>query len=241
MKIILAILQILCLALLGESLFEEYPETALTKEEIAKGETIVLETTIRMTPVEVSLFYRYLSKSKKYFEFGSGGSTMVASRYGPENLSITSVDSSQEWLDIVANNSYSSDKIRKGQLNLRFVDIGPIGDWGFPTLSEKESKGAWYLYSQAITMVPGPFDLVLVDGRFRVACLLHTLVCFPSAKVLIHDFFEKVHHLAYNVLLQVTKVVDRSDTLAVLERKDGVSNEELMKMYATFFLVASRK
>eukprot|EP00428_Durinskia_dybowskii_P081023 CAMPEP_0170427324 /NCGR_PEP_ID=MMETSP0117_2-20130122/39159_1 /TAXON_ID=400756 /ORGANISM="Durinskia baltica, Strain CSIRO CS-38" /LENGTH=61 /DNA_ID=CAMNT_0010686509 /DNA_START=22 /DNA_END=204 /DNA_ORIENTATION=+ len=61
-----------------------------------------------MTSKEVALFVRYLSSAHSYFEFGCGGSTIVASKYGPADLSITSVDSSQEWLDIVAKNKYSN-------------------------------------------------------------------------------------------------------------------------------------
>lgn len=225
----------------ADSLFDTFPQTVLSDEELAASAAIVKETTIRMTSREVALFMRYLGTAQSYFEFGCGGSTMVASRHGPPMLSIVSVDSSQEWLDTVARNSYSAARIEKGLMKMQFADIGPIGVWGFPAQSAEESKGAWYLYSQAITMTGKQFDVVLVDGRFRVACLLNTMITNPTAKVLIHDFFDPGHHRAYRVLLEVTDVVDRVDTLAALKRKEGVTTEALMKMYATYIHVPERK
>lgn len=240
--ILLSLIGSCCAALShADGLFDGFPQTVLSEEELAASAAIVKDTTIRMTSPEVALFTRYLKTAKSYFEFGCGGSTMVASRYGPATLSITSVDSSQEWLDTVARNTYSAAKATQGLLTMKFADIGPIGIWGYPAQSAEESKGAWYLYSQAISMADKQFDVVLVDGRFRVACLLNTFISNPAAKVLIHDFFDPGHHRAYRVLLEVAEVVDRVDTLAALKRKEGVTTETLMKLYATYIHVPDRR
>lgn len=124
---------------------------------------------------------------------------------------------------------------------MKVVDIGPVRVWGYPNQTAEESKGAWYMYSQAISMTDKQYDLVLVDGRFRVACLLNALITNPKASVMIHDFYEAAHHKAYKALLDVTEVVDRADTLVALRTKAHVRKEDLMKMYATYIHVPDRR
>jgi hypothetical protein len=80
----------------------------------------------------------------------------------------------------------------------------------------------------------GKYDVVLVDGRFRVACVLDTFLVNPAADVLIHDFFETEyhHHDHYKILLSVADVAERVGTLVKLKRKSSVPRAELMLMYA---------
>jgi hypothetical protein len=60
-------------------------------------------------------------------------------------------------------------------------------------------------------------DFVLVDGRFRVACVLSTLV-WGTAKpiVAIHDFRDRER---YQTILDFFEVEASADTLAVLRSK----------------------
>ncbi len=125
-------------------------------------------------------------------------------------------------------------------LRVNYVDIGPIGAWGNPALTVQESKGAWYLYSQAISMAKDTYGVVLVDGRFRVACVLNTFLSNPSAIVMVHDFLQEEHHHNYKVLLAVAYVVSRVDTLVELRRKANASQIDIMKMYATYMHVPHR-
>ena len=224
-----------------KAVFSEYPETVLTPDEMTRANETTMAVSIRMTAKEVALFQRYLYKSSDYFEFGCGGSTIVACKTGPPALTVTSVDSNQEWVDIVLSNPNVAVKTTGKLLQMSVVDIGPVGSWGFPTQSAADSKGAWYMYSQAISMTGKSYDLVLVDGRFRVACLLNSFISNPKASVLIHDFFDPGHHHAYAALLTVSDVVDRADTLVALRPKAGVRKEDLMKMYATFIHVPERR
>jgi len=224
----------------GNAVFSEYAETVLTAEEMTRAAETTKDVSIRMTTKEVALFQRYLDKSSGYFEFGCGGSTILACKTGPPALTVTSVDSNQEWIDIVLSNPHVAAKTTDKLLQMSVVDIGPVGNWGYPTQTADASKGAWYMYSQAISMTGKSYDLVLVDGRFRVACLLNSYISNPEASVLIHDFFDPGHHHAYAALLNVSDVVDRADTLVALRPKAHVRKEDLMKMYATFIHVPNR-
>lgn len=222
-------------------LFSKFPEADLSDEEIERATETIVDVKIAMTVREVALFERYIAKATNYFEFGCGGSTILACKVGRPELSVTSVDSSQDWIDIVKANAYVEVKSGKGLAQMSTVNIGPVGSWGYPKQTIEASQGAWYLYSQAISMTGKEYDLVLVDGRFRVACLLQSFISNPKASVLIHDFFEPGHHHAYKALLNVSEVVDRVDTLVALRPKPSVRKEDLMKMYATYIHIPDRR
>eukprot|EP01032_Pedospumella_encystans_P018964 gene18964-21574_t len=153
-------------------LFSAYPEADVSDEEVEHATETTSDVKIAMTVREVALFERYLAKASNYFEFGCGGSTILACKVGQSELSVTSVDSSQQWIDTVKSNEYVVAKDKKGLAQMSTINIGPVGSWGYPTENVEASQGAWYLYSHAISMTDKKYDLVLVDGRFRVACLL---------------------------------------------------------------------
>ncbi len=63
------------------------------------------------------------------------------------------------------------------------------------------------------------FDVVLVDGRYRVACALRALkYTDQESVVIIHDFHRRVYH----VVLDYYEVVERADTLIVLRKKKNL-------------------
>lgn len=218
----------------------DFPSSIPTQTELELAASVLKTVPVAMTVEEVAMFLGYLNNSSSYFEFGCGGSTIVAAAFGPKNLNITSVDSSKEWLEAVRVHGMCRARVDADLLTLKFVDIGPTGAWGHPTRSAEESNGAWYLYSQAITLAGGVFDLVLVDGRFRVACALNAFLVNPSGKVLMHDFFEPSHHNHYKAILAVAEVVERVGTMVQLRRKPDVRQEDLMKMYAAHINVPHR-
>jgi hypothetical protein len=64
-------------------------------------------------------------------------------------------------------------------------------------------------------------DVILVDGRFRVACALKSLEYVSDGSVvLIHDFFDRSP--IYDAVLKYYDIIDRADTLVVLSRKKVV-------------------
>ncbi|WP_232473249.1 hypothetical protein [Brachyspira sp. SAP_772] len=59
-------------------------------------------------------------------------------------------------------------------------------------------------------------DTILVDGRFRVACVLNSIFYCRNAVIIIHDFFNREY---YNVLLNYLDIVEKADTLGVFKIK----------------------
>ena len=94
-----------------------------------------------------------------------------------------------------------------------------MGVWGKPQGRELAAKWpAYYLdVWQGMERMP---DVVLVDGRWRVACALQALLrCDAGATVMFHDFWNRPN---YHGVLDFTDVVERVDNLAVLRRNPDI-------------------
>jgi hypothetical protein len=159
-----------------------------------------------MSGNETELFVAFLKSSNSYVEFGAGGSTVAASRY--VKTSILAVDSSAEWLDKVRDTCIDA-PVKPA---LHFVDIGPIGEWGFPTDKTVEHK--WPAYHEAIWAESESrgADLYMVDGRFRVACFAQAILhCRSDSIICFHDFASRPHyHRVHDLAREIVAVEDIS-------------------------------
>jgi len=222
-----------------------------TREELDTAKKMSLETEIRMSGPEIALLMRYISKANFYFEFGCGGSTKLVSFYGPPEIYIHSLDSNRDWLLSVANSSFVRTKIEQKKISLQLINLGAIGDWGYPSVVipqhhifppiksgmntgavalppvPQELRGVFATYPNAIRNITSTINVVLVDGRFRVACVINAVLAQPNAVILVHDFLEPGHHQFYNVLLDVMYIQESADTLVRLRRKADATDEIL--------------
>jgi hypothetical protein len=125
-----------------------------------------------MSDDERKLFECVLKCTRRYFEFGSGGSTYIAASLVKE--SVISIDSSSEWLDKVRQACES--EVDFSRPTLVHVDIGPTIDWGYP--SSPDTRERWPNYHRTIWTRSecSDADLYMVDGRFRVACFMQILL-----------------------------------------------------------------
>lgn len=160
-----------------------------------------------MSEAERILFVSFLSCSQNYLEFGSGASTLLASKLVGGR--VWSVDSSLEWHERVKQDgSFVPEKT-----TLHYVDIGPVGDWGWP--KDTSNAEAFPRYSRDVWgLCKGePIDLFLIDGRFRVACFVEALKrASPNSFIFIHDYpVRPVYHIIESVAQKVALV----DTLAL--------------------------
>ena len=93
---------------------------------------------VGMSKEEKEFFCSVISKSNRYLEFGSGGSTFLAIRHS--NAHITSVDSDNNWFDYMRKWSVVKKAVSKGRLDLLYVDIGKTGMWGNPEDDLKKNE-----------------------------------------------------------------------------------------------------
>ncbi len=172
-----------------------------------------------MRPDEAALLSGYLDRSTIYLEFGSGGSTFAAVASSPRQ--IVSVEADAVWIAQMQRHAPLAEAEAKGRLRLLHADIGPVGRWSIP-LSRNDPQPEWRRYPFApwaqLTQAP---DLVLIDGRFRLACILLSLLACPAGTpILVHDWNEAdARRRSYFRSLEVAEARDATDCLVVLERR----------------------
>lgn len=171
--------------------------------------------TMRMSATEKELFESAIKRSKEYLEYGSGGSTTEALRIS-QSLKVTSVESDPDFFE---NQIFHDETIRHAieTRRLRFlnVDIGDTIDWGYPKDSEKSYLWPNYALCPYMQRDYQP-DLILIDGRFRVACALAGALHAPESCILIHDYTKRPH---YHILENFLDMEASVETLALFMRK----------------------
>jgi hypothetical protein len=103
-------------------------------------------------------------------EFGSGGSTALAAEM--PGKTVFSVESDGAWLRKMR--AWFDANPPAADVRLHHADIGPTVKWGRPR--DTRFFRRWPRYALSVWDRPDfrQPDLVLIDGRFRVACLLAT-------------------------------------------------------------------
>ena len=161
------------------------------------------KTRSRSKPVSLfggddQMFRNTLAGVANYAEFGAGESTIWVA--GNTNARITTVDTSREWLDHVKQ-AVGADR----PVQFNWIDCGMLGDWGVPKGYDKREN--FLNYAQCIWKDDARYDLILVDGRFRVLCFLVALKNADAGTKLIFDDYTDRHH--YHV---VEEFVPRAET-----------------------------
>jgi len=181
----------------------------------------------QMSAAEIMQLELQLAGRDSLLEFGCGGSTLVAAR---QVRKIVSVDSDPAWLAEVGQN------LARAAIDFTpyHADIGPTKEWGYP--ADDRLLAQWPRYHVGVwRQLGGSPDAVLVDGRFRVACLLQSIIhCKPDCMLLFHDFFDRPH---YHVVLRHVDVLARVDTLAVMRAKQQVDGKAVLHDLFDHFLV----
>ena len=179
-----------------------------------------------MTPDERGLFNRYARRSISVIEFGSGGSTLEYFRR-PQIERVITVESDPLWLAKLGEQPVLKEAKEAGRWVPVQVDIGATKDWGWPADYEASRARFPNYHAPVWHDHPGLYDLVLVDGRFRVACALQALPFIkPRGVLIIHDFFSRPKYLP---VLKFFDVVARADDMVVLKPKA----ELRMRQYVT--------
>lgn len=143
------------------------------------------------------------AKAQNVLEYGSGGSTVLAARGGSR---VVSVESDKAWAEKLAGVLAGiSDKA-----HVHHVEIGPTAAWGFPKTPTKYGQFPNYALSVWDRPDLGEPDLVLIDGRFRAACLAAVLLrAKRPTTVLFDDYAERKYYHAVEKLARKEEVVGR--------------------------------
>lgn len=187
---------------------------------------------LTMRPVEARLFRRELTPPPTcYLEWGLGGSTAEALRAGARL--VVSVEGDAAWVAGARSDPIVAEAEAAGRLTLLHADIGPTGKWGMPV--NRSARARWPGYAAApwaALEAAGAWpELVLVDGRFRVACCLAVArACLghpdrPPPRLMLHDFDERRPH--YEPMRLAWEEVAEAATLRVFRLRRGIERTAL--------------
>lgn len=171
-----------------------------------------------MTPAETAAFTRYRDKSRNYFEFGCGGSTVFCD--SPQRR-IKSIDNNEEWLNKVR-------PLVGSTTELIYINTGPVLEYGNP--ADPAQVAGWAEYSLAFNQRDPDTDLVLVDGRFRVACALQIVLSDYTGVVLLHD----AQRLEYQPLFKFFSVGERVENLVSLRVRSTADKKEAVTLWEIY-------
>lgn len=172
---------------------------------------------------DTTMFYKYLDTIKVYFEYGSGGSTYQAS-IRPNICKIYSVESDIVWQNKVKQVTRFQES-HKDIIHIFNEMDTQQNNWGYPGTNATNIQKI--NYSNHITKLTKDqqleIDLVLIDGRFRVACCLK---CFDVIRnnclIAFDDFLNRKH---YHIVLDYFDIVEQTsdNMMVILKKKLNVS------------------
>jgi hypothetical protein len=165
---------------------------------------------------DLTIFYKYLDKATIYFEFGSGGTTVQAA----ERRNITklySVENIPAWyLKLLTTIIPNKVTFLYAEMDIK----SKSRDYPGP----KSTYSDWIKYSRAIanldTEAANNIDLFLINGRFRVACLLNCFSVMNDNAVVLFDDFQK--RKQYHIVLDYFSIIEHGINMVVLKKKSVV-------------------
>lgn len=151
-------------------------------------ERVAVEIKPSLEPAGLAALKEHLSGCESYLEYGCGGSTVLAAQSGVKW--IMSVDTARPWLDKVEQETQNFG----ANITLTHCDLGPVKAWGYP--EDKQHIGQFHRYAilpwEAAKAVGTRPQLVFIDGRFRAACFLYSLMAAdPGTMILFDDYMNR--------------------------------------------------
>lgn len=191
---------------------------------------------IALSETEVAILKEHLKECKNYLEFGAGASTFLALMNS--EAKIISVESDPEWLNLMRRWKLIREN-ENVRCTFKHVDIGPVGAWGVPVGDSGRKR--YPLYS--VTPFEGcesssecPYDLIFIDGRFRVACTMMSILhAAPRTKIIIHDFTNRPeYHTVKKFLNTELECTPEEGTMCVFTVKPDFDRERVRNMYEEY-------
>ena len=188
------------------------------------------------------LLAKYYRQANSVFEYGLGESTYIANHVGVPRYA--GIDSDVAYVDGVRQNVSSHFRFYYG-------DIGDTGAWGMP-LDSKLPKSVWQYQVAPLQSELLPFDVYMVDGRFRVACVLLSFLhasargaAHDATIVLMHDcdqpgfspptLHKRIGIRNYTVNDDILQLKDHSrKALCVYQRKSSTTDAMLLERYKIY-------
>ena len=179
---------------------------------------------------EITAVTELCSLNGDFLEYGAGGSTAyIAVR----SKSLTTVESDAKFLKAVRKKNHECQNI-----NFLHGDIGPTRSFGQPitALGWKYQK-LWLNYAILPWIAencPRRYSSIFIDGRFRVACVLVTLLhnIEEEYKILIDDYYLRSEYKGVEVVLRNPTRVGNAALFRVKKSDINIEDtKELLNSY----------
>lgn len=162
-------------------------------------------------------------------EYGSGGSTVMAAEMPGKH--ILSVESDRMWA--VKLQLYLDSADLRSPATIWPIDVGATGEWGRPV-----DSGAWSRFHRyALSVWDEPFfrhpDVILIDGRFRPACLM-TACLRAEAPVTVYfdDYTERARYHGVEAVIKPARIIGRMAEFHVVP--DAIPKAAITQVIASF-------
>ncbi|GGG61381.1 hypothetical protein GCM10011415_04330 [Salipiger pallidus] len=145
-----------------------------------------------MPEAEAALLRDLYGRAQVILEYGSGGSTVLASEL--PGRTVFSVESDRDWAQMMRGWFDQNPPADGTEVDVIWADIGETKDWGHPKDDSEWRRWPRYpLEVWGLKEFRQP-DVVLVDGRFRVGCALATAYLAERPMALLFDDYAPREH-----------------------------------------------
>ena len=172
-------------------------------------------------------FTQNLKVTKTFVEYGSGGSTILAAIMNTPY--IISVESDAVWMRRVQR---KFSKISStSQINFIYANVGRVGPWGTPL--EKIDGELQYANTPWASITNGSSHLfVLIDGRYRITCLLVALLRCPArTHLLFDDYYDRESYRVVESILKPSLRVGRGAVFIKPYKVDEIAINSLIRSF----------
>ena len=176
-------------------------------------------------------FVAKLRGSTRYLEYGTGGTTYVAAKMG---VNFIAVDSDPYFLKSVRKKIRRDGFAKDVGQTYHYADIGLTGFWGYPLRSWNASAKRLEQFRHYSDPPPECFeggglpDLVLIDGRFRVACALKALRMLRNDRgwsIVVDDYIGRPQYAVIADFAEIERYV--GSRVAVFNAPRAIGQEHL--------------
>ncbi len=172
------------------------------------------------------LFKQYLKNCNIYFEYGVGAST----RWVLENTKskIISVDTDKKWINTIDVSNTGS------RIKLNWINLGDLENWGRP--KSYKYRHQFIDYISNVWNFNEKADVILIDGRFRVACFLYSLINAKRNSIIIFDDYNNrpYYHIVEEIV-PIYKIYGRQAIFEVPQYFDNNYAENLLYKFLYVF------
>jgi hypothetical protein len=186
-----------------------------------------------MSGSNLSEYLSTTAMNKNVLEFGCGGSTLL---FATNSRQVTSVESDRYFSNAV----FSQILALKQQDRVRvfWANIGPTKSYGQPwrftswIFSRRYSNYSLAVFDEFEDLKN--VDMVFVDGRFRVACVMSSLLMIENDFILvIDDYFDRpYYHVVTEILGNPKSKVDNTSVFEINRSVlDFIAIENCLKLH----------